>query len=232
LHWKVPRNVWDVPGLRWYKMNLIDLLRAAGDRLGIVEMRPATSPRRPAKIQTRTVSLKDLLIEIRQEEVRALAELPAELSVPVEQIFATGVKAAAHGWTVERLKQLLKTEQFKSKDREEVQKAILNILANEKVAVEEVVRDAVARDQALDAFEEFAARKMEQRISARARKMSELESQVRSLQEELDGLRREAAQDEEHWRQWREKKAVIERELARAIGYLIDRPVITTADEP
>jgi hypothetical protein len=178
-------------------MNLIDLLRAVGDRLGIVEMSPATSPRRPAKIQTRTVSLKDLLIEIRQEEVRALAELPAELSVPVEQIFATaGVKAAHHGWTVERLKQLLKTEQFKSKDRDEVQKAILNILANENVAVEDVVKDAVARDQALDAFEEFAGKKMEQRTSARARKMSELESQVRSLQEERDGLRREAAQDE------------------------------------
>jgi hypothetical protein len=214
-------------------MNLIDLLHTIGDRLGILEMRPATSPRRPAKIQTRTVSLKDLLIEIRQEEVRALAELPAELSVPVEQIFATaGVKAAAHGWTVERLKQLLKTEQFKSKDREEVQKAILNILANEKVAVEEVVKDAVARDQALDAFEGFAGKKMEQRKTARARKMAELESNVRSLEQELDGLRREAAQDEEHWRQWQQKKAAIERDLAWAIGYLIDRQVITTADEP
>jgi hypothetical protein len=214
-------------------MNLIDLLRAVGDRLGIVEMRPATSPERPAKIQTRTVSLKDLLIEIRQEEVRALAELPAELSVPVEQIFATaGVKAAAHGWTIERLKQLLEEEQFKSKDREEVQKAILNILANEKVAVEELVKDAVARDQALDAFEGFARKKMEHRIAARARKMSELESQMRSLQEEVDRLRREAAQDEEHWREWRRKKAAIERKLAWAVAYLMDRPVITTADEP
>jgi hypothetical protein len=214
-------------------MNLIDLLRAVGDRLGIVEMTPATGPTRPAKIQTRTVSLNDLLIEIRQEEVRALAELPAELSVPVDQIFAAaGVKAAAHGWTVDRLKQLLKTDQFHSKDREEIQKSILNILANEKVAVEDMVKDAVARDQALDAFEGVAGKKMEQRITARARKMSELESRVRSLQEELDGLRREAAQDEEHWRQWQQKKEAIERELAWTIGYLIDRPVITTADEP
>ena len=115
-------------------MNLIELLRALGDRLGIVEMRQPASAARPAKIQTRTISLNELLTEIRQEEVRVLAERPAELSIAFEQIFATaGVKAAAHGWTVDRLKQVLQTEAHQSKDRVEAQKAILNLLANEKV---------------------------------------------------------------------------------------------------
>ena len=206
-------------------MNLIELLRALGDRLGIVELRQPASPARPAKIQTRTISLNELLIEIRQEEVRVLAERPAELSIAFEQIFATaGVKAAAHGWTVDRLKQLLKTEQFQSKDRLEAQKAVLSILANEKVAVEEVVKDAVARDQALDAFETFVREKMERRKAARARKLAEQESRIRTLQEELDRLRSEALEDEEHWRQWQQKKEAAERELAWAVGYLIDRP--------
>ena len=214
-------------------MNLIELLRAVGDRLGIVEMRPATSAAPCAKIQTRTISLKDLLTEIRQDEVRVLAELPAELSIPFEQIFATaGVKAAAHGWTVERLKQVLQTEAHQPKDRVEAQKAILNLLANENVSVEEVVKDAVARDQALDAFEVFVREKMERRIAARLRKRSELESRIRTLQEELDRLQGEAAQDEERWRQWQHNKKAMEQELAWAVGYLIDRPVITTTDEP
>ena len=214
-------------------MNLIELLRAVGDRLGIVEMRPATSAAPSAKIQTRTISLKDLLTEIRQDEVRVLAELPAELSIPFEQIFATaGVKAAAHGWTVERLKQVLQTEAHQPKDRVEAQKAILNLLANENVSVEEVVKDAVARDQALDAFEVFVREKMERRIAARLRKRSELESRIRTLQEELDRLQGEAAQDEKQWRQWQHNKKAMEQELAWAVGYLIDRPVITTTDEP
>jgi len=214
-------------------MNLIELLRAVGDRLGIVEMRPATSAAPSAKIQTRTISLKDLLTEIRQEEVRVLAELPAELSIPFEQICAAaGVKAAAHGWTVERLKHVLQTETRQPKDRVEAQKAILNLLANDNVSVEEVVKDAVARDQALDAFEVFAREKMERRIAARLRKRSELESRIRTLQEELDRLQGEAAQDEEHWRQWQHNKKAMEQELAWAVGYLIDGPVITTTDEP
>jgi hypothetical protein len=152
--------------------------------------------------------------------------------VAFEEVFkAAGIKSGAHGWNIERLARLLRTEQFKSMERPAVQKALLNILDEEKVEVEDLVREAVGRDQALDAYEVFVQRKMEARMAAWERNISELESEIRALEEKRARLRQEVNSDGEHWRQWLDRKRAHEKELAWAIGYLIDRPVITIEEE-
>jgi hypothetical protein len=47
---------------------------------------------------------------------------------------------------------ILGTAAFRDQPRETVQQKILDLLASENVAVEDLVKDAVSRDQALDAF--------------------------------------------------------------------------------
>jgi len=90
-------------------MNLIGILRKLGDRIGIIEMSSAeTQTSAPAKIQTRTITLSELMMTVQISEVHELAERPADLSVPFEDIF----KAAGHneekaGWTVERLQEFV-----------------------------------------------------------------------------------------------------------------------------
>jgi hypothetical protein len=213
-------------------MGLLDLLRSLGDRLGILESAAAKTSRPLEKVPTRTITLAELKTTIRSEEVRMLAGLPAEFSVAFEEIFkAAGIKSGAHGWSVERLAGLLRTEQFKSMERPAVQKAILNILDEEKVEVEDLVREAVGRDQALDAYEGFVQRKMEARMAAWERNISELESEIRALEEKRARVRAEVDSDGKHWRQWLDKKRAHEKELAWTIGYLIDRPVITIEEE-
>jgi hypothetical protein len=213
-------------------MSFLDLLQDLGDRLGILEAAEEPAAQTTAKIQTRTVTLAELATEICSEEVRALADLPAELTVPFEKIFETaGIRAPANGWNVDRLKQLLLTDAFKDKELGAVQKAILNILNSENVPVEDVVKDAMARDKALDSFEAFARKKIEDRMGVRERQISEIEAQIKALQSDLDGLREKAKIDQEKWREWRRQKRAAERELARTVGYLIDRQVITTNDD-
>jgi hypothetical protein len=213
-------------------MSFLDLLQNLGDRLGILESAAESAAQPAAKIQTRTVTLAELTTEIRSEDVRALADLPAELSVPFEKIYeSAGIQRPANGWNVDRLKQFLLTDAFKNMARAVVQTAILNILKTESASVEEVVRDAMARDKALDSFEAFAQKKMEDRMAARERKAAELESQISALHSELNLLREKKAADEAKWKEWRRQKRVQERELAWAVGYLIDRQVITTDDE-
>jgi hypothetical protein len=98
-------------GKRITAMSFWDLLQNLGDRLGLLEtaVRPAGQP--AVKIQTRTVTLAELTTEIRVEEVRALADLPAELSVPFEKIYETaGIQPPPSGWTLDRLKQYLLTD--------------------------------------------------------------------------------------------------------------------------
>jgi hypothetical protein len=155
------------------------------------------------------------------------------LSVAFARIFeAAGIKAGAQGWTSERLVTTLHGDPYPKLDRPAVQRALLELLAREKVRVEELVKDAVSRDQALDRYEAFAEQKMKERAAARARRTSELETRIRELQAECEKLAATAQQEEERWTEWRRRKAAQEKELAWAIGYLLDRPVISVAEPP
>ena len=59
-------------------MNLLGMLRKLGDRLGILELSTESQPSLPAKIETRAITLAELIMTIQVTEVRELAELPAE----------------------------------------------------------------------------------------------------------------------------------------------------------
>jgi hypothetical protein len=211
-------------------MSLLELLQSVGDRLGIIEKdvsRPVTETR--PKIRTRVVTLADLKSEIKTDEVRALAETPAELAVPFEKIFETaGLPSASSGWNIERLGKLLGTAPFRDRPKETVQKMILDILASEKVDVEDLVKDAVSRDQALDAFEKSVEQKMADRIAANEHDLATAKTRMEDLRKECARLENMITADTEQWRQWRRKKRSHEKDLARTVGYLIDREVITT----
>jgi hypothetical protein len=213
-------------------MRLIERLQALGDRLGILEKAEKRVVREPEIIRTRTVTLAELMTEIRAEEVRALAERPAELSVTFEKLFETaGIKPGAHGWTIMKLGELLRSSRFRELERAAAQKGILETLAADKVGIEDLIKDAVARDKALDAYEMFVRRKMDERVARRARRMAEIETQVQALKDERARLEDNGKTDEAEWRAWRKQKQEQEKQLALTVGFLIDRQVITTGDE-
>jgi hypothetical protein len=200
-------------------MDLLGILRKFGDRVGIIELKPA-SPHlnAPVKIQTRAVTLAELATKIQITKVGELADLPAELSVSFEDIFkAAGIHGTSTGWTVERLHEFLNSDAVRAMDRSAAQQEALRMLAAEKVDAADLVKDAVSRDQALDAYQNFISRKREPRIRA-------LEDQHRRLEQEI-------AAEEESWREWRQRKRQREREMAQAVGYLIDGPVISIDEE-
>jgi hypothetical protein len=213
-------------------MSFIKLLQGIGDRLGILEsVSPSESG--PAKrIQTRTVSLRELESEIRSGEVRALADSPSELSIPFAEIFgAAGISSKPEDWTIERLMQVIASETGKQKPRDAVQKFVLDLLNSNGVSAEILIRDAIARDQALDAFEIRVNERMRERSLACRKRIVEIEAQVKSLREEASRIESDLRADEEKWHEWRRLKRSHERELASAASYIIDHPVITTDDE-
>jgi len=197
-------------------MDLLGALRRLGDRIGIIEMSSASQSSSPVKIQTRTVTLTELVMHIELGEVRELAETPAELSVPFEDVFkAAGIPSS--GWTVERLQKFLNSDRIRALDRAKTQQETLRALAAEKVDPADLVKDAVSRDQAIDAFEESIRKKREQWVN-------EKKLQLKRLQQEIE-------REEENWKEWRAKKRQFERGMANAVGYLIDRPVISIDEE-
>jgi hypothetical protein len=203
-------------------MDLIGILRRLGDRIGIIEMSSAEKQAAaPTKIQTRTITLSELMMTIQVSEVQELAESPADLSVSFDDIF----KAAGHDsektrWTVERLQEFLNSDRIRKMSRDDIQRATLQMLKEENVDAADIVKDAIFRDQALDAFEESASRKRKRWHADQQQLLSDLSARIKQVENEI-------AAEEQRWKEWRSQKRQRERDLANAVGFLIDRPVIS-----
>jgi hypothetical protein len=214
-------------------MHLTDMLRKLGDRLGIIELAPASrAPSTPVKIQTRTVTLAELVTRIQVREVRELAELPAELSVPFDEVYsAAGIQTPPSGWTVNRLEEFLKSDAVQGLTRSDAQRETLRALGAAGVNSADVIKDAVARDQAMDAFEEGVARKRELWLAGKKQLLLALETQIHGLQEEQRRVAQEVTSEEKNWTEWRRRKIQRETDMAHAVSYLIDKPVISIDSE-
>ena len=214
-------------------MGVLGLISVAANRLGLIRMVEVTNPAKPKKITTRSITLAQLSTEVRSEQVRALSELPAELSIAFDKVFeAAGIKAPPHGWNIPRLQQLLQTEQYKAMSKEAAQQAVLGTLAADKAPVEDLVQDAVQRDKALDAFEGFVFKKMNARVEARQARDAQIEEQVRALRDEQSRAAEETRADHDRWDQWHQSKTAFEEELTRAVGYVLEKPLITVDRDP
>ncbi len=211
-------------------MSIFKFLQGVGDKLGILETAPGGTV--PQRIQTRIVTIQELTIEIKSAEVQALAGSPVELAIPFEKIFETaGIPSDPEEWTIDRLKQVVSSESFKDKPLEEIRKSVLGMLKAEGVPAEKIVKDAMARDHALDSFEASMSQKMLERTNTFKKRLLEIESQINDLREESAHLNENLKADEEQWREWRKSKRARERELASIASYIVDHPVITTDDE-
>lgn len=213
-------------------MGLLAMLSTLGDRLGIVERSSDSEDPVARKVRMRTVTLAELTGEIRQEEVRALADEPEEEVASPDSIYAAaGIETASHGWSIARLARTLATDSYKGLDREEIQKRVVDLLTIAKVPSEDLVRDAVSRDQALDAYDGGVRRKHEEMQATGLNRIAEIESRIREMQSEAERIRRHLAAEDDRWRAWRSAKVQEEKMLARTVSVLIDRPVISVDEE-
>lgn len=196
-------------------------MRGIGDRIGILETVCEPGPERVTVIRTRTVTLRELEVEVRSPEVRALAESPSEIAVPLEKIFETaGIARNPREWSVDRLIEFVQSEAVRNKRKEEARKAVLDALNAAGVTAEEIVKDAMARDRALDAFEESGAGRLR-----------DLEERIEALRNESARLKEKLKEDASVWNEWRKRKRAYEKEMAAAVSYIVDKPSITVDEE-
>jgi len=209
-------------------MSFLKLLQGIGDRIGILETvsAPANEPDRHVK--TRIVTLHELTCEIKSLEVSALADESEEAAPPPERIFETaGIAPNPKGWSVDKLKEIIQGELDKKKPREEIQKSVLAMMNADGVTAGDIVKDAVARDRALDAFEETA----QERMAAGRKRIQDIEAQIEALRREDAGLRERMEERERQWSEWKRQKRAYENDLAATIAYIVDHPVITTDND-
>lgn len=212
-------------------MSLLDQLRNVGQQMGLLRV-VAANPQgeapaavTPRKLTTRTITLKDLSAEVEAQEIKALAHGPTHALIDVEQVIAAaGVRTDASAWSMPKLQELLQSDALKGKDRKQIQAAILTQLAADKATVEDIVKDAIARDQAIDTYDAMAHEKLRETTEIRQRRLAELEDEMRTLSDE-------ARRDEQYFADWHRKKVQYETAMAAAINYLLDKPVVTVEEQ-
>lgn len=214
-------------------MTLLNSLKGAATMLGLLKVATAADPEEPTRITTRAISLHELTTELHTADMNALAAAPAEFSVPFEQVFAAAgiqpiaCEAGKEGWTIDKLHDLVAAAPYKDMPREKAQPALLAALAAQKIAAEDLVKDAMARDKAIDAFAAQIFAKRQERRRAQSHKKIELQNQIAALQAQLERLDDENAIADRQWNDWWQRKLAYERQMALAVGYLLHEPIVT-----
>jgi hypothetical protein len=202
-------------------VGLFEKLQALGCQLKLVQVIPQTKTA-PEKIATRNVTLRELTTQLHAENMRVLAESPVELTIAYEKVFeSAGIQGLSNGWCAEQLVQLLQSKPHKEMDRKALQLAVLEKLAAGNVTAQELIKDAVAKDQALDAFEDFVGKKMKDRFSARQMRMVEIEKEITVLRQEQMRLGQEDQGETRQLSEWQRKKGDYEKEILEAVDFLI-----------
>ena len=136
-----------------------------------------------------------------------------------------GVHPPPHGYGVDRVGEMLETKRFGSLDRDTKRKAVLAALDAASVSIRDVVQDAVARDHALDAFETFKQREVEEmRVRTEGRIQTiqqELETVLRDSNAELERLKRGAEESVRAFAQFQERKRSEEKRLREFLSHFV-----------
>jgi hypothetical protein len=195
---------------------------AAVDELGIAPGPPPDEVEviAPVRIDESVVSADD-------------AAVPEDY--PFDRIYASaGIEQPEHGFTVDRLVEMMAADEFRDLDaatRARVIAGMLRRLPTGAVEVEDIVREAALRDQALDAFERFLA----DRVAASEREVADAN---RVLQQEIDELverntalmeanRGRVGEEKGRLERWRERKRAEEDRLYDAVQPFVEANPVT-----
>lgn len=201
-------------------MGLLAKLKELGCQLKLVQSVERTAARMPTKVATKAVTIKELMTELHAENVKLLAESPVELTIEFGKIFeSAGIKIPNHGWTIEKFIEVFQSK-YQTADVNEAKKSVQLWLSETNVSAEELVRDALAKDQALDAYEEFVLKKMNSRSQTRQERIAEIAKEMDKMKQELLRLEHQMQQEQDDAGKWQSRKKSYEQDITRAVDLL------------
>jgi len=148
---------------------------------------------------------------------------------------AADIQSPAHGYSILKVSDMLNSEHIKAMPAEVKKGSIMVALEAAAVKIQDVIQDAIRRDQALDAFErvrlksvdDLEARKAEENRKVQADLDKYVAEQKARLQANLD----EVSKQKESFIAWRKLKQVEEQRIADCVSYFVtDNPISTVAN--
>jgi C4-dicarboxylate-specific signal transduction histidine kinase len=175
----------------------------------------------------------DPALEKMAAEAAAAADASAEY--PFDQIYTSaGIREPQHGFTVNKLVEMMQAEELRDLDgptRAKVITGMLRRLLGCPVALDDIVRDAVQRDQALDAFERFlserTARTEAELVEANRKLQAEVDELVRRNTEAMQANQARIEAERAKVERWRTRKRTEEERLFTAVQPFVEANPVT-----
>lgn len=150
-----------------------------------------------------------------------------------EQIYqAADVRTPAHGFTIFKIADMLKSEHIRTLPVEIKRSSVLLALDAAGVKLQEVIEDAVRRDRALDTFEMVQQRALDQLEARKAEENGKLQAEadrvLNELRVKVQANNDEIARERERMQTWRLQKQQEERRIADAVAPFTSENPITT----
>jgi hypothetical protein len=170
------------------------------------------------------------------EIARSLGPPPA-FTAPVnnpgsfaEIYHAAEIQPPLHGFTVEKVAEMLGSEHIRSLPRDVKRSSVLVALDAVGVPIQDVIQDAMRRDQALDTFERVQEQSLKQ-LEAQLDKenqqnQAEMDRVLADCRARIQANNDKLAKEKERFFAWRLKKQEEEQKIADAVSYFVaDNPI-------
>ena len=201
------------------------MLKKAGAKAGLLHVEEEVRTIEIKIVEKKIVSLKQLQDHAEQED---LSEAPPEITVGFDRVFeAMSLPSPAHGWSYERILDMLNSDELKSKSHKEAAEAVLVAMGQNQVKPEDVLKDVVSRDKALDSYEQFVEKKVQDRAASRGKAVAGLRRQIQESEEQIKKLEASQSREETVFHDWQRRKVAKEEELARVASLFLQDHGIT-----
>ena len=219
--------------------------------------RPAAGPSKPAagtaaaspsggRTGGTATTMEEILrtlppVEIDEKALPATASDGADDGEPsfADIYRAAAIKDPAHGFGAYKVLEILRSDAFAGLDMKAKASALSGFLKMNPagpVPIQDVIQDAVKRDQALDAFEALRKRKLETRAREveqdNTRLQAEIDAVARKNRELMEASRQALEIERRRLADWLAKKRSEERKLYDAVSPFIDPNPVTLSGGP
>jgi len=148
-----------------------------------------------------------------------------------EEIYhAAEITAAPHGYTIFKVAEMLQSEHIRGLPVDVKRNSVLLALDAAGVKLEEVIKDAVTRDKALDTYERVQEKALQDLEARKNQENREIQAEMDRLaaehQARIQKNNDEVAKEKERFFGWRLKKQQEEQKISDAVSYFVaENPV-------
>jgi hypothetical protein len=158
---------------------------------------------------------------------------PVSNPTSFDQIYsAAEIQPPAHGFTVMKVADMLRSEHIRNLPRDVKSSSILVALEAAGASIQDVIQDAIKRDRALDTYEHVQEKALVELETRKNQENQQIQAEIDRIVAEhktrIQANSDEVAKERERFLGWRLKKQEEEQKISDTVSYFVTENPITT----